>query len=676
MSRIVISPDISPGEALAALREDAPVVALLGNPNVGKSSLFNRLTGLGVETAHYPGTTVSMNLGDTTAGTRRAIIVDLPGTYSLSDHSAESTITRRALVDLRPDVVIAVMDATNLSRNLYLALQAIDLGIPLVVGLNLIDEAERRGLTIDADGLAKRIGAPVVPVVANVGQDVDRLVDVALQVADERRVPRNGSYDAPFEELLRPVIDAAASIAERPGGLAPRALSLLLFEGAPDLLGVSAGLAPVASAAAAARIASEAAFGEPPHVTLARERHGAAGAIAEAVTMERVGGPRRGPRDLWAFTTAPATGVPLVILVMAAVFGFLFVVGDTLATGFSRLWAAFASPVIGDAIRAIAGSGVLAEILRWGFDAGVEASLSIGLPYILTFYVLLAILEDSGYLNSLAFLTDRVMHRLGLHGRALLPLVAAAGCSVPAILAVRDLPTKRERLIASTLIAFIPCSARTAVILGAVGHYIGWQPALGVFAVVFVIGVVTALAMNQAFPGHTGGLVMEMFQFRPPRLRSILSKAWAQFREFLFVATPIVVAGSLVVGALYETGWLWKLAEPLSPVIVGWLGLPAIAGLTLILGTLRKELALQLLVTMAVVALGSGAQDITSFMTPTNLFVYALVNALAVPCVSTITVLVRQHGWARAGAIVGFTVVVALLAGGAFARILPLFGWA
>lgn len=676
MSRIALGPDDDPVAAIAALRDGAPVIALLGNPNVGKSSLFNRLTGLGVETAHYPGTTVTMNLGETLVASRTAIIVDLPGTYSLSDHAAESTVTRRALVDLRPDVAIVVVDATNLARNLYLVLQVVDLGAPLVVALNLVDEAERHGIDIDAVALAARIGAPVVPIIANVGEGVDAVLREALDVADERRTPGAFAYEPPFESVLGPVVVAAAGLAERPAGFTPRALALLLFEGAPDLLGTAAGIASVAGAAARARSASEAAFGEPPHVTLARERHGVAGSIAEEVTRVREGGPRRGPRDLWSFTTSPKTGVPLVVAVMALVFGFLFVVGDTLATGFSRLWAAFASPAIGSLIHAVAGTGTLAAILRWGFDAGIEAALSIGLPYILTFYVLLAVLEDSGYLNSLAFLTDRVMHRLGLHGRTLLPLVAAAGCSVPAILAVRDLPSKRERLIASTLIAMVPCSARTAVILGAVGHYIGWQPALGVFAVVFAIDIATGLGMNRLFPGHSGGLVMEMFPFRRPRLRGILTKAWAQFREFLFVATPIVIAGSLVVGTLYETGWLWKLTGPLSPVVVGWLGLPAIAGLTLVLGTLRKELALQLLVTMAVVTLGAGASDLSSFMTPTNLFVYALVNTLAVPCVSTITVLVRQHGWTRTVAIVGFTVAVALLAGGVFARVLPALGWA
>ncbi|MDO8949736.1 MAG: ferrous iron transport protein B [Actinomycetota bacterium] len=676
MSSVRLGPDDDPVAAVASLRDRGPVVALLGNPNVGKSSLFNRLTGIGVETAHYPGTTQVMNLGDTRIGERGAVIIDLPGTYSLSDQAAESTISRRALVELMPDVVIVVVDATNLDRNLFLTVQAVELGLPLVVALNLVDEAEHKGLSISVATLEEHLGVPVLSCVATTGEGVDAVVERALQVADAGRTAAPLAYGVSFETIMKPVVEAANALVERPGGLSARAIALLLFEGAPDLLGISGAMSAVAGPAAEARTASQARYEEPPQVTLARERHALAGTIAAAATSAREGGPRRGPRDLWAFTTSPKTGVPLVVLVMSLVFGFLFVVGDFLATGFSSLWATFASPLIASGIHAIAGNGAVAEVLGWGFDAGIEASLAIGLPYILTFYVLLAILEDSGYLNSLAFLTDRVMHRFGMHGRGLLPLVAAAGCNVPAMLAVRNLPTKRERLIGSTLVALVPCSARTAVVLGAVGHYIGWQPALGVFAVVFAVGIATALGMNSLFPGHTGGLVMEMFAFRRPRLGSILKKAWAQFREFLFVATPIVIVGSLVLGTLYETGWLWKLTGPLEPIVVGWLGLPAIAGLTLVLGTLRKELALQLLITMAVVAMGSSASNLMTFMTPTNLFVYALVNTLAVPCVSTITVLVRQQGWARASGIVAFTVAVALLTGGIFARLLPALGWA
>ena len=266
------------------------------------------------------------------------------------------------------------------------------------------------------------------------------------------------------------------------------------------------------------------------------------------------------------------------------------------------------------------------------------------------------------------------MHRLGLHGRAVVPLVAAAGCNVPALIAANQLPTKRERLIASTLVVFIPCSARTAVILGAVGHYVGWQPALLVLGIVFAVWLGIGLTLQRMLPGQSEGLVMEMFPFRRPSLRRVGSKAWAQFREFLFIATPIVVAGSLVLGALYETGWLAEMSRPLEPFITGWLGLPAVAGLTLMVGMLRKELALQLLIALAVATAGIAGAELTQLMSATDIAVYALVNALALPCISSVAVFWRRQGAARTLAVVGASVAIALVVGGIAARVLPLLG--
>ncbi|MGB4592568.1 MAG: ferrous iron transport protein B [Coriobacteriia bacterium] len=674
MAGVSLAYDEDPVGALEATRGSSVVIALVGNPNVGKSSIFNRLTGVGVETAHYPGTTQGVNIGESFSKDRRIVVLDLPGTYTLAGEALEQQLTRRALLDLKPDVVVVVADATNLERNLFLAVETIDVGTPVVIALNLVDEAEHHGLSVDRRALEDRLGVPVVETVATTGAGTDELVRVCLDVVDSGVRARPTSYGEPFEALLAPVIDAAARL-ELPERLNPRTVALLLVEGAPELLGRFLAMGEVAGAAAEARAQIAALHNENVLVRLARERHALAGAVATAAVTGRAGGPRRGPRDAWTLTTSPWTGVPVMVVVLGSVFGFLFIVGDVLARAFSAGWQAFASPMITRVIESLVGTGTLAAVLRWGFDAGVEASLAIGLPYILTFYVILAVLEDSGYLNSLAFLADRVMHRLGLHGRAILPLVAAAGCNVPAIVSLRRLPSKRERFIASVLVSLVPCSARTAVVLGAVGHYIGWQPALGVFAVVAALGALTGLALNKMIPGRSSGLVMEMFPFRPPSVKGVLSKAWAQFREFLLVATPIVIVGSLVLGGLYETGVLWRLTEPLEPVVVAWLGLPPVAGLTLLFGTLRKELALQLLVAMAVASMGIAATQLTSFMTPTNLFVYALVNTIAVPCVSTIAVLARQQGWLRTAGIVGFTLVAAIVMGGISARILPLIGW-
>ena len=646
------------------------VIALAGNPNVGKSSIFNALTGLGVSTAHYPGTTRAVHTATARAGERIVGIVDLPGTYALGGASEDERVARRALLDVDPDAVVVVLDPFTLARTLYLALDVLDLGFPVVLAVNLADEARRAGVAVDLDALGRRLDVPVVSTVATQGLGVAELVSSALEVTS--RQPVSPAYGPDFEALVEPLISACRSAPCTPHGLCPRAAALALLSG--DGAARDAVEPEIRDLADSVGASMRSRFGEPPALTVARERHALAGIIAGEAVTRSAGRRQRLPRDLWSLTTWPWTGVPLVAVVAAGIFGFLFFIGEFLAGLFSSAWGSFASPTITSAVTALAGEGIVGTILLWGFDAGIEASLAIGLPYILTFYVLLGFLEDTGYLNSLAFLTDRVMHRLGLHGRAVVPLVAAAGCNVPALVAAGDLPTKRERLIASTLVLFVPCSARTAVVLGAVGHYVGWQPALVVLAIVFGVWLALGLTLQRMLPGESRGLVMEMFPFRRPSLRRVFGKAWDQFREFLFIATPIVVAGSMVLGGLYESGWLMRLSGPLEPVVEGWLGLPAIAGLTLIVGMLRKELSLQLLVALAVASAGFATAELTSVMSHADLVVFAVVNSIALPCISSVAVYWRRHGTKVALAAVGASIGLALVVGGVVARVLPLLG--
>lgn len=662
-------------DALAAARAKGRlVIAVAGNPNVGKSTIFNSLTGLGVETAHYPGKTVQLHIGETSHGARQVTMVDLPGIYDLSGLSEDQQVARRLLLEVRPDVVVHVADANNLGRNLFMTLQLIDLALPVVLALNLHDEARRGGVRVDAEKLWRRLGVPVIPTVATEGLGLDYMLQQAIEVAGSPPAEPH-AYGRHLESAITRVSDACAHLRERPFGLPCRSLALLLLsadEGTADAVGrIAAGedvLKEVAVAASVLRVARM----EPAATTIARERHGLAGVIADDVVTVRP--ERRGRRTLRALAVSPVTGVPILLLMLAGVFGFLFFAGERMSTAFSAFWEALVSPAITGAVQAVAGTGAVARTLLWGLDAGAEASLAIGIPYILTFYFLLALLEDSGYLNSVAFLADRTMHRFGLHGRAVVPLVAAAGCNVPAILATRSLASDRERVIASTLITMVPCSARTAVVLGAVSHYIGAGPALGVFCVVGLVNVGTGLALDRILPGHSSGLVMEMFPFRRPSLRSVAAKAWDRFKEFLTIATPIVVVGSVILGGLYETGWLWTLTKPFEWLVVGWLGLPAVAGLTLLLGFLRKELSLQLLIALGIATFGAGAARLTTFMSPTDLFVYALVNTLALPCVSTCAVLGKELGWGRGAVVIAGVTSIALLLGGVFARLLPLMG--
>jgi len=384
--------------------------------------------------------------------------------------------------------------------------------------------------------------------------------------------------------------------------------------------------------------------------------------------------PRAAADTWWRLTTSSRTGIPILIGVIAAMFATLFVVGDVLSRLLTGAWAAWVSPAVTSAVTGIIGDGVLGRTILWGVDGGILATIAVGIPYILTFYFLLAFIEDTGYMNAAAFLSDRVMHRFGLHGRAVIPLIAAGGCNVPAIIATRSLTSKRERIIASALATLTPCSARTAVIIGAVAAFAGWQWALFTYFVVFVVGVSAGLGLNRLLPGQKGAFVMEMFPFRRPVIRQVAAKTWRRFREFVWDAAPIILIGSMALGALYETGLVWKLTAPLSPVVEGWLMLPAVAGLTLVFAVLRKELALQLLLVFAAVSAGGAVVDISSIMTKPQIITYAIVNTIYIPCLATIAVLRRELGWKWTATISAGTIVLALAVGGVVARLLPLIG--
>ncbi|HYL79617.1 MAG TPA: ferrous iron transport protein B [Candidatus Acidoferrum sp.] len=655
--------------ALQQLREDVQLsFALAGNPNVGKSSIFNHLTGMGVATANYPGKTVEVQLGETRFGDRTIGIIDLPGTYALGAISEDQWVARQALLDGKPDVVILVLDATNLTRNLYLGLQILDLGVPMVMALNVVDQAKARGIWVDTDRLAEILGGPVIPTIATQGSGLDLLMAHAIdKAARPMRLPPRLRYSEDVEAAIGKLEAVLAPRKDRPHALSPRAAAILLLEGDPEL---GAWLTGAEGAEELIRLRDEVAArlqdlrGEDASLLLSRERHGLAGLIAAEVEQRDARGMLLADR-LWRLTTAPLTGLPLLGLVLASIFGFLFYVGDRLSTLFSALWAAYASPLIQWPIHALLGNGAIARTLLWGFDAGINAALAVGIPYVLTFYILLALLEDSGYLNAVAFLTDQVMHKMGLHGRAMIPLVAGAGCNVPAIMGTRVLGSTRERVIASTLIVMTPCSARTAVILGAVSLTAGWKPAVLIYAVTAGLALLTGIGMHRFMPGRGTGLVMEMFPFRRPGALAILKKTWVRFHDFIVVATPIVLGGSLILGGLHETGLLMALATPLRPIMEGWLGIPAVAGLTLIGAVLRKELALQLLVTLAMAQYGPQASNLLTFMRPDQIVVYALVNTIYIPCVATIAILKRELGWRWAALISAFTVVLALLVGGA-----------
>jgi len=660
-------------EQLDKIREKAEYIfALAGNPNVGKSTIFNRITGMGVMTANYPGMTVELNIGMTEMDDLKIGIVDLPGTYALGAVSEDQMVARHGVLQGQPDVVIVILDANNLARNLYLLLQFLDLRCPVVAALNLVDQAERAGTHTDVELLAEFLGVPVVPTVGIRGDGLDELMHQALELARRREeyITIPFSYAADIETRVRKLARRIErKLEEFPYGLSPRALAILLLEDDEEFVAAleeeegEGGELIAYCRQIADEIEKE--HGEKAALIIARERHGIAGSVASNVQERReYDRPRLGER-LWEYTTSFKTGIPILLVVMGLVFLAIFWGGGALADLFSRFWDSYIGGPLNQGIESLFGVNLLSQSLGWAVD-GLGAVLEIALPYLLVFYIILGFMEDSGYLNSVAFLSDRSMHRLGLHGRAVIPLISAVGCNVPAVMGTRVLSTRRERVIACVLIVLVPCSARVAVIMGGVSRYVGWAPALLLFAILFVIVIAAGLFLNKVMPGESTGLVMEMFPFRRPSMANVLKKTWLRLKGFLYIAAPLIVAGSFVLGLLYESGWIFKLTQPLEPLAEWWLGIPAVALLALIFAFIRKELALALLVVLAAQVIPGVTESSTllDFMSKGQIFTFALVCAIYIPCVATLAVLWRELGARDSLTITGSTVILAFLLGG------------
>ena len=450
------------------LRKVDVTVALAGNPNVGKSTLFNRLTGLQADTANYPGKTVDLNLGVTKYNEKTIGLIDLPGTYSVDPTSDDQWVARRALLEERPDLVIVVVDASNLQRNLYQTLQLIELEMPIVIALNLIDHAEKIGIRTDSDKLSKMLGVQVIRMVASKGEGIQELLEyltnrtrithTKIKLAFETDIEQATNR---LEETFKPGLEAF--------GLGGHALALRLLENDPEFTELVASQDPP-SVEKAHQLGKQiqAKYSEPPELAIARQRHELARQITETTQVQTTGLPHRSEKFMH-YAVSPYTGVPLAFGVIAGIFVFMLTVGGFLGNVTSLLWAGYASPSITFLITSVVRNRLLSQVLLWGFDAGMLGAVSVGIPYVLTFYLVLSLLEDSGYLGCLAYLADTVMHKIGLHGRAIIPIIMGFGCNVPAIMGTRVLETRRERILASTLITLTPCSARTAVIIAAVG---------------------------------------------------------------------------------------------------------------------------------------------------------------------------------------------------------------
>jgi ferrous iron transport protein B len=641
---------------------DLPVIALVGRPNVGKSTFLARGSGRFAETANAPGTTVLTELRRVEVDGNEAILVDLPGTRSLIDRPAGDEPFWRHLEAARPDAILVLVDAGDLARHLPLALACRDLGLPVVVAANLADDAARHGVDLDTGRLSQLILAPIHLTNGRSGDGVQAALGDAIRLARRRRDVRLGlatpSSTTPAS-VYEPALDA------RIGAEAARF---------PDLRSVGAaaidetGLGRLIEAGITSRRGAAT-------ISLGEELEGARADIARrwAGQVERLRTVQTPFSDrLERASTAPWPGIPAFLAVTLLTFGAMVVVGGWLAAVLGTVWAGVVSPALTTAVGAIVPIPVLANSILWAIDGGLLALVSVGIPYILTFYVLLAALEDSGYLTSAAVLLDRVFNALGLPGRAAVPLLAAAGCNVPALYGTRILRTRRERILASFLITLTPCSARSAVVIAALVPLAGPGVALAAFGVTAAVALAAGFAANALVPGRQPSLVLEMAHLRVPVPRHVAQKAWARFRGFVITAAPIMLIGSFAVGLAWETGAWAPFSTALGPVTEGLLGLPPIAGVAIAFGFLRKELALQLLIALAVVEYGLGAGDLGTFMSPGQVFVFAIVTSISIPCAATLAALAAELGRRPALAITVGSLAIALAVGGLIARVLAI----
>jgi ferrous iron transport protein B len=636
-------------------------IALAGNANVGKSVIFNYLTGLHQHIGNWPGKTVERAEGTLHFRDYTIDIVDLPGIYSLSTYSLEELVSRKYIAVERPDVVINVVDASVLERNLFFTLQLMELENPMVIALNQMDLAKNKGIQVDIDTLEQLLGIPVMPTVAVKGVGIAKLLEKAIETIEKgpREKPAEVRYGEEIEERISLLIKAMKDVQF----VYPRRyVAIKLLEGDEEIEKEIGRIAPqIVSTAKKLAGEIENIHGHGCSTVITSERYEAAGCIARAAQkLVSPIKPTRGER-LHNFTTHKVTGYLTLIVAMLLIFYSIFTFGGYTSGLLSDLLYGL-EPLFTNAF----GTGIVGALIWGGVMEGLIAGITVVLPYIIPFYLILYFLENSGYLSRIAFLMDNIMHKMGLHGKAFIPIMLGFGCNVPACLGCRIMETPRERLLAAFVVTLVPCAAVTVIILGLVGNFLGIQWALALYIIDLLIIFALGRLAFKVVPGEPTGLIMEMHDYRWPHMKTILKQTWFMVTEFIKIAFPLIIVGSLMLKLADVTGVLEIAASVLSPITVVWLGLPAITGITLIFGVLRKELALVMLAALM------GTTNFALVLTPVQMVVFTLVAMFYIPCIATIAALWRDFGWKKTLFITVFEIVFAIVLGGVALRLLTL----
>ena len=609
--------------------------------------MFNSVAGYRSITANFPGVTVHYTRSRIQLNGETAELIDLPGAYSLTASTPAESATRDFLLQEGLDTVINVIDASVLSRSLELTLQLVELGLPVVVCLNMIDEAHRKGIRIDGAALAGELGVPVVETLAAEGVGIHELFRTALRLATKPTVAACGLRYHCDTELV--ITDLAAWLEPNltdQDCLPPRLLAIKLLEGDEHLLGMAS--AAVQERTSAARQELAEARGRPAEEVIESERHALSMQLFESCA--RVTHAVRDLREqLDLLLTHRVWGYLFLGGMLAAFFGMVYGAGSLLEPPILRLF-----DQITTAAASWLGATGLASTIVAGLLQGLSGGVAIVLPYLLPFLIGMAVLEDVGYLPRVAYLMDSLMHRIGLHGIAIVPAILGYGCNVPAVMATRILTSSRDRFIAAVISTLVPCSARMTVIFGLVAFYLGPFWALVIYALNILVVAGSGKLLSTIMPESAPGLILEVPPYHLPKCRVVLSKTWLRLREFIVVAWPVLIAGSVLLSLAEHYHWDTAVNHTLAP-FTSLLGLPEVVGTTLIFGILRKELSMIMLIQAL------GTPNILSVMTASQIVVFTLFVTFYIPCVATLAALVKETGWKLTAAVATYSLLVATL---------------
>lgn len=633
---------------------NAKRVALVGNPNVGKSVLFNALTGAYVTVSNYPGTSVEVTRGNTMIERQEWQVIDTPGMYSIHTITEEERVAREILLNETPDVVVHVLDARNLERMLAMTIQLIEAELPVVLVVNIMDEAERIGLTIDLELLRERLGIPVIGAASTRKRGLEEIRNAIAEYRCDSDNPRRFAYS----RLLEHDISEVAGLMEGEYVLSRRTLALLLLQQDEEINSLvrhreGDGYAVIAEKVREVAFQRRESF----HLDLSLERKEIVRKLIHDVFTSPEERVVTWAERLSRMSVRPLTGIPLLFIVLY--FGLYKFVGefgagtmvDLLETqGFKEHF----NPWITDVVKQLIPWEIIQELFVGEYGVitlGIRYAVGIILPIVATFFIFFSFLEDTGYFPRLALLVDRVFKRFGMSGRAVIPMVLGFGCDTMATMVTRTLETVRERIIATLLLSLaIPCSAQIGVILALLSKAPGALAVWG--ASMLLLFIVVGLLSAKLLPGESPMFYMELPPMRLPQFSNVLTKTYTRMQWYFLEILPLFILASVLLWLGKITGFFAKMIDAMTPVMAS-IGLPKETAVAFIFGFFRRDYG------------AAGLYDLQTkgLLDARQLTVAAVTLTLFIPCVAQFLIMKKERGWKVAGAIGVFVSMVAFGSG-------------